>query len=166
MNKKRLFAIALLIAALMASIAVPAFAGPPERGGGRWEYYPVPGKEKDVGCNAFVNSHEEGKWTGTFNGESTEDGIVVFHCNGDASFNSIVTFEAATVDGKTGFLQLSVAGQWPANATEWTGTWVIIRGTGELENLRGQGTWWGEGAPDWYTWGYVDYKGNYHFEPN
>jgi hypothetical protein len=166
MKKKRIFAIAILIVALMATLAVPAYAGPPESGGGRWMYYPIPMDEKDVGCNAFVTSFEKAKWTGLFNGNSTENGKVVFHCNGDASFNSIVTFDAVSVNGKTGSLELSVAGQFPANATEWTGTWVIIRGTEELKNLHGQGAWWGEGAPDWYTWGYVDYAGNYHFDPN
>ncbi len=34
-----------------------------------------------------------------------------------------------------------------------------------VANLRGQGTWWGPGAPAPEVWGDIDYEGNYHFEP-
>ena len=47
----------------------------------------------------------------------------------------------------------------------WHGRWVILRGTDELATLRGQGTWWGPGAPDVGLWGDIYYGGNIHFEP-
>ncbi len=38
-----------------------------------------------------------------------------------------------------------VTGERPNHLSDWEGEWVITSGTGELEDLHGQGTWWGLG---------------------
>jgi hypothetical protein len=112
-----------------------------------------------------LTTFENGPWTGTFEGISTEDGKVVIHCSGAWSFNAIVSFSELTVDGRTGTLKMSVVGKRPDENADWAGKWVILSGTGELTDLRGQGTWWGPGAPGPEEWGDIYYAGNYHFRP-
>ena len=36
----------------------------------------------------------------------------------------------------------------PGETPSWTGTWVILSGTGDLAGAHGQGTWWGPGFDD------------------
>jgi len=119
---------------------------------------------KEAGCNTFLKTFEEGWWSGTFNGSSTEDGTVVIHCSGAWSFKAIVSFEGS-VAGKMGTLTMSVVGSRPDGLADWEGRYVILSGTGELASLRSQGTWWGPGAPAPGEWGDIYYDGNYHFEP-
>ena len=156
--KKKAFV--LLITLVVLSLgAIPALAGPPQEAGGTWLYSSTVVDEKEAGCNLFLTTFEEAIWSGTFQGNSTEDGQVVIYCSGALSYKAIVTFEEVTVDDKKGGLEISVVGRRSDAFTNWQGKWVITNGTGELKNLRGQGTWYGPGG------GYVEYDGNYHFEP-
>jgi hypothetical protein len=162
---KKKMSISLIVLMALSLVALPALAGPPQRAEGLWQYQPFILGVKEAGCNTFLTTFENGLWTGTFEGKSTEDGKVVIHCNGAWSFNAIVTFSELTVDGKSGTLKMSVVGTRPDGLADWQGKSVILSGTGELANLRGQGTWWGPGAPAPEVWGDIYYEGNYHFEP-
>lgn len=162
--KKKILVLSIVLA-LLFLLAIPALAGPPEKAEGLWQYKPFILEVKEAGCNTFLTTFENGLWTGTFEGTSTEDGKVVIHCNGRWSFNAIVTFSELTVDGKSGTAEMSVVGSRPDAFTDWAGMFVIQNGTGELANLRGQGKWWGPGAPEVGVWGDIEYSGNYHFEP-
>ena len=155
----------LAIVVLLSALLMSAQAGPPDTAAGLWQYQPFLESERTAGCNTFMDTFENGVWSGTFEGTSTEDGKVVAHCSGLWSFNAIVTFSEVTVEGHSGTLVMSVEGSWPVGESEWHGRWVILRGTDELATLRGQGTWWGPGAPDWGEWGDIYYAGNFHFEP-
>ena len=161
--KKKLLVLSILLALLLL-LTIPALAGPPQNAEGLWQYQPFILEAKEAGCNTFLTTFENGLWTGTFEGTSTEDGKVVIHCNGAWSFNAIVSFEGS-VAGKSGTLKMSVVGKRPDAFSEWEGKSVILSGTGELAQLRGQGTWWGPGAPAPEEWGDIYYEGKYHFEP-
>jgi hypothetical protein len=164
--KKRsmMFLITVLTVALLSTLSVPVNAGPPEHSEGLWQYQPFIVGVKVADCNTFLTTFENGMWTGTFEGTSTEDGKVVIHCSGAWSFKGIVSFEGK-VNGKIGTLTMRAVGTRPDSLTDWTGKWVIISGTGDLANLRGQGTWWGPGAPAPEVWGDIYYSGEIHFEP-
>ena len=162
--KKKLFILLFVLMAL-SIVSINALAGPPEKAEGLWQYQPFILEVKEAGCNTFLTTFENGLWTGTFEGTSTEDGKVVIHCNGAWSFNAIVTFSELKVDGKSGTLKMSVFGSRPDAFSDWQGKSVILSGTGDLANLRGQGTWWGPGAAAEGEWGDIYYEGNYHFEP-
>lgn len=166
MLKHLLTRLPLAVAALMVATAVPAQAAPPMDAAGLWQYLPTVVGVRDAGCNQFVSSTEHGIWTGTFVGESTEVGQVSFHCNGHVNFKAIVTFEEVTVDGRTGSLEMTVNGILPdPTDPDWQGHWTIQNGTGELEQLRGHGTFDGPGynpaQPDRY--GDIYYEGKIHF---
>jgi hypothetical protein len=155
----------LTVVVLLSALLMSAQAGPPTTAEGLWQYQPFIESARMAGCNTFLDTFENGMWTGTFVGTSTEDGKVVVHCSGFWSFNAIVTFSEVTVEGHSGTLVMSVEGSAPDAVSDWHGRWVILRGTDELATLRGQGTWWGPGAPDVGLWGDIYYGGNIHFEP-
>lgn len=169
MLRKLLTRLPFAVAALLLLAAAPVQAGPPQVAEGLWQYLPTIVSERPAGCNVFVASTEEAVWSGTFNGESTEVGQVVFHCNGHVGFNAIVTFDEVTVDGKTGSLKMSVNGllRDPANP-DWQGHWVILSGAGELANLHGSGTFSGPGynPADPLAFGQIYYEGHIKFAPN
>ena len=158
--KKKLFVLMIVIMALLTS---PALAGSHSEAGGDWSYIVTDVDEKVAGLNTFMKTYDEGIWTGTFDGESTEIGMVVVHPSGKTSFNGTLTFDGE-VDGKTGKFTMSVVGQC-CDEQGWKGQWVILSGTDELAKLRGQGTWYGWGAGGPFVWGTVEYEGTYHFEP-
>jgi hypothetical protein len=184
MKKTVLTLLALVM--LLSVLSLSASAGPPEEVSGLWQYIPyvkvhnaagecVPPGENDTRppCireadgNTFMQTFETGKWSGSFVGVSTEDGKVVVHRSGDWSFNAIVSFSEVTVSGKSGTLKMSVNGRLSRYDEDgwWYGRWVILSGTGELATLRGQGTWWGPGAPDVGQEGDIWYAGKIHFAP-
>jgi len=164
MNKKLQILSILFVMAFLFMTSVPALAGPPEAAAGLWQYRTFILEVREAGCNTFLKTLEDGLWTGTFDGISTEDGTVVIHCSGAWSFNAIVSFEGS-VAGRNGTLTMSVVGSRPDGSADWEGKYVILSGTGELDNLRGQGIWWGPGAPAPGVWGDIEYEGSYHFEP-
>jgi hypothetical protein len=118
---------------------------------------------KEAGGNVFQHLTETGIWTGTFTGNSIDYGPVVFYRSGAMSFRGIVDFEGE-VDGKTGTLTIKVNGRKPNPTADWEGHWVIIRGGGQLSDLKGQGKWWGPGYNPAYpeTYGVIHYTGKIH----
>ena len=166
MKKMRLTVLTGVVAAFLLSFVTPLQAGPPETASGQFLYFGTGATARLAGCNLFLTITEIAEWTGTFTGVSADEGKAVGHCNGDWSVNEIMIFDVVEVDGKFGGLKLSIVGSRPAGVDDWYGHWVILNGTGELANLRGQGNWWGPGAPDPFSPGTIFYDGNYHFEPN
>jgi len=161
--KTRVFTLLTMIL-ILSILSTPALAGPPTEAGGLWQYKPEILEMWFADGNMFLHTAEEAVWTGTFEGDSTEDGLVVVHSSGLWTFNGMVSF-VGTVDGKSGTMEMSVNGTRPDEFSDWTGRWVILSGTDELANLRGQGRWWGPGAPEPGEWGDIDYSGKIHFEP-
>ena len=161
---KRMLLTLLTLLAILAMASVPALAGPPIAAEGLWLYLPTVVSERWADGNRFLETTEVGEWSGTFEGVSTEAGHVVAHSSGFRSFRAIVSFEGE-VDGKQGTLEMSVVGKKADASSDWQGKWVILSGTGELATLRGQGTWWGPGAPGPGEWGDIHYGGQIHFEP-
>ncbi len=70
----------------------------------------------------------------------------------------VINFDGRVGDNY-GTLVIKFVGKKTGEPLEWYGTWVILSGTGDLENLRGRGTWWGPSTD-------LDYAGKIHFEPN
>ena len=164
MNKKAVVIFTLFL--LLLVVAIPAQATKPDSAGGVWSYKVYDFGVRVAGCNTFLTTYDIGKWTGTFEGDSTEVGMVVEHCSGRVSFNGSMVFEG-DVDSPTGprsgTMEMSVVGQC-CDENGWDGQWVILSGTEGLANLRGQGKWSGPGAGGPFEWGSVDYEGNIHFE--
>jgi hypothetical protein len=159
MKKRIQLLLGLVVIFSLLTVSNTVQATPPKNAAGVWSYQSTYGSPKVAGCNLFVDTSEDGVWTGTFNGTSTESGRIALHCSGAVSFHAIVSFEG-TVDGKYGTFKMSVVGSKPDQSSDWTGKYVILSGTGELAGLKSQGIWYGPGPSG------IDYKGNYHFEPD
>ena len=89
--------------------------------------------ETKVGADALRNIHSVVLWTGDFEGELAADWQIVFRGGGlptpaitQQTGHGTGTFKGKVLDKSTN----------PAMG----GTWSILRGTGELANLRGEGT--------------------------
>lgn len=168
--KKRVLVLIALMAVLLL-VAGPAYAKPPIAASGTWCYTPsIAGIPRLAGGNTFLEATSVGRWEGTFVGVSSSVYAVVMHevvsptVTGSWNAQGLVTF-VGTVGDKSGTLVMRFLGSRPDASAEWEGKWVILRGTDELVNLRGQGTWWGLGAPAPEQEGCVWYSGKIHFEP-
>jgi len=168
MNALRMLSMVAALILCSFVVSSPARSGPPRSVNGIWRYTPYIVEVEQAGCNSFLTTFETAIWTGDFVGTSTEDGKVVIHCSGLWSFNAIVNLEVSVEDEsgvwRSGALVLSVNGSRPDDSSDWQGQWVIISGTRELVSLRGQGVFWGPGAPAPATQGDVYYDGNVHFD--
>jgi len=166
MNKLRWILILMVIGAFLLGGTIPAAASPPVNSNGYLEYIPSIVDVWTADGNTFMDTTEVADWYGALSGTSSDVGKVVIHASGAWFYKATASFEG-TVDGKSGTLKISMLGKRPDAISEWQGTWVILSGTGELENLRGHGTFWGLGytgnPPD--VPGRIDYAGEIHFDP-
>ncbi len=170
---KKKYLVLLICSALLASIlltptliAEGAFWGGPRRwkkcdGGvirasGEWTYVSVGKDTRSGGGYTFVLGEETGTWTGTFTGTSQDYFQAVMQPSGDVYLSYGLIFFEGTVEGRSGTLVINFA---PGEKVEgeWSGTWEIMSGTDELENIRGRGCWWGPSFD-------LDYNGKICFE--
>jgi hypothetical protein len=151
MRKKLSVSIVCLVA-LLSMLFIPTLIADARRyhhhgrqpASGTWVFYPDHKDFKYENGYTFILGNETGDWTGTFEGtdhavffaEKNPAGTIVYLPYG-------VIFFEGEVNGKYGTLRINFG---PAvkkgNPMLWSGPWEILSGTGELENLHGQGTWW------------------------
>ena len=131
---------------------------------GRWSWtVPIVHGIKVAGGNTFISAVESDIFTGTFVGSGYGDFKITTHPNGHTTGSGRTTFTGEVL-GEEGDLVIMWVGMTKWNDAEdawwWWFKWVIISGTDDLENLRGQGTCWGPGPPG------VDMTGKIHFDPS
>jgi len=161
--RKKMLVLVLCCITLLSAFLIPAIhATKATPAGGTWVYTPSPISTRWAGSNFIVDGQEDSIWTGTFVGTSYDTFTVVKHdAYPDPNFPRFVNvIGVINFVGKVGDIEgtleiLFVGVKWE----EWRGTWVILGGTGDLENLRGRGTWYGPG-------GNLLYDGKIHFDPS
>jgi hypothetical protein len=158
---KRLLVLPLVLFALLFG-AAPASAGPPQEASGEWTYVPTLVGVKQAGPNLFFYGTDIGTWTGTFEGTTTEDFVVVCHPNAGVTFYKGTMEFTGSVDGREGTMILKTNGIQATDTCDpspapWSGRWVIIGGTGELADVHGTGTFTGPSLD-------LDYSGQVHFD--
>jgi hypothetical protein len=162
--RKKISVLLLCCVALLSALIIPIIhAAKPMPASGDWTYVVTSISERWAGSNLFRYGEEIGTWTGTFVGTSYDTFTVIVHNAdpGPPSFVNVIgviNFEGWVGD-KYGTLVIKFVGKKTGEPLEWYGTWVIISGTGELENLHGRGTWWGPSFD-------LDYDGKIHFDPS
>jgi len=120
--------------------------------------------------NVFIHADDDARFTGTFEGTGYDVFKITIHPDGFATGSGRTEF-TGEVDEKPGTLEIMWVGKTKWNDAEdawwWSFKWVIISGTGELANLRGQGTCWGPGPEGPYMgYGGVVMTGTIHFDPS
>ena len=184
MMSKKMNAALVCVVGLLSMLLIPTvLANKPEFVEGTLVYTPFPVVPtppfgaKITGNNIFLDTYEEGDWTGDIVGHSDDDPcLVVIHGPEGVwpkltgfdfkKYTGIATFVVCTIDTKTGGLVMQMHGKCSGPGEEWDGQWVILKGTGGLEGVHGQGTWWGLGAPGLGKSGTINYQGWVHFDPS
>jgi hypothetical protein len=164
MRKMLLVSLILCAVALLSTLWIHAVhATTPIPTEGYFDYtYTITGTKVADG-NLFIYATEDEIWVGDLAGTSQAAFRVEIFTEGFWNVWLRSTF-TGTVQDKSGTMVIQLVGKrtmWDSERFWWSGQWVIISGTGELENLRGQGTWWGPGfgavGPD------IFYSGQIHF---
>jgi hypothetical protein len=181
MNRKLVVMIVTLMAVAMLALQISTVsAKKPATVSGKW--YPIPGggpiaDPKVAGANAFSFLSVPGEYfEGSLKGSFVHTIITVQHYGEPerlppSTFNwRIERNFTGTVDMGTGekegtlLIRLNAKGITPGTPGALKGTWVIVCGTRELENLHGQGTWTNSlpitGHPLVFS-----YEGQVHFDP-
>ncbi len=167
MRKMLLTPFVVCMVALLSMLSMPVHATPPISAQGCFDYtYEITGTRMSEEGNLFLYATEHEWWIGDFTGESDAVfRVEIFTYEGFWNVWLRSTF-TGTVQGKSGTLVIQLVGKKP-EGLDWYGQWMIISGTDELANLRGQGVWWGPGyegteipgaRPDIY------YSGLIHFD--
>jgi len=166
---RKMLSAALLICfvALLPTLSIPAVnATKPMDVEGYFDYisYLVSAREADG--NLFLKTEEDVWWYEDIDGITLKEDSkcrVVMHSTGDWWYTGLYKV-TGTVHDVYGSFVIHTVGKKP-EGLDWYGEWVIISGTGELEDLRGQGTWGGPGFdPSTPTVpGYIWYEGEIHF---
>ncbi len=164
--------VSVLFLTTIALLMVPvAFTTPPTEGIGWFDQLiPEVGVETRVaGPNTIIHQWGGGGTLyGIFEGTWIHDEWMVIHPNGMATVKGVWdTPEGVTFNALGGSFEGTVHVRYVGTANlvtgEFYGQFVIISGTGELENLRGQGTMWfdpADGSP--FLWSTM----RYHFDPS
>lgn len=163
---KRSIILFSLLILTVGSIALPASAENPSPASGTWDYeITAPPEMRFAGPNVFIYGQDQGTWAGTLNGFSQEEFVVV--CHPEAGFSYYageMTFVGTVIDDgveREGEMVIKTNGKQysdtcdPSDA-QWNGHWVIIGGSGGLEDVHGQGTFSG---PSFHLF----YDGQVHF---
>jgi hypothetical protein len=167
--------IALLLVCLVLPVAV--HAGPPVDVSGDFVYIPAIVGLKQAGDNVFLDATDTATWTGAFAGTSTEEYVAVLHGTSgvfgtpdfafeEGFYKGTVTF-AGEVQGREGTLEILFVGKSPGDLADWTGTWRILSGTGELANFHGTGIFNNNTDQDGNKIPCdIHYEGQIHFDPS
>lgn len=146
---RKIFSAALLMCmvTLLFTLSTPVRATTPIHVSGIVNYTFDPTDIWFADCNMFMCATEDEFWEGSFSGTAHGVFRVVMSSSGlwNVWLRSIFTGE---VDGRSGTMVIQIVGKrtwWDEDHFWWYGKWVIISGTGELADIQGRGTWYGEG---------------------
>lgn len=163
---KKLLRLLLLICTILPMASLPAYAEVPTEVSGTFTYLPDC-TEEIRGVNLFLHCTDIEWWTGDLDGEALTEYWAKFYPSGAATFSSKGVFYGSVLGSAPGTAVFEVTGISQAGTDQWQGTWRIGQGSEGLENVHGQGTWYGPEPPtpppgEDYTF---PYDGLVHFDP-
>jgi hypothetical protein len=138
----REFAICCLVATVMSGTAL---AQEPMPVSGSFEYSPEVFSKVSAGGSVFFDASEDEVWTGDIEGTAVAPFRMVVTPDGAFDAWLHAEFEGTVLGEYEGTMTVVSRFKRPAVGAHWTGEWIILNGTGELEDLRGHGTAWGPG---------------------
>ena len=155
-----------LLTVFMALSILPthALAEPPAPVSGTFDYtFEVDESRTRVADgNTFLYATEAETWEGDLSGTGDAEFTVGIFSSGFWNVWLRSEFTGTVLGNREGTMVMQLVGKKPADG-DWYGQWVILGGTGELSDARGNGTWGGPGfgAPGPDIW----YSGQIHFKP-
>ena len=164
MARRRLLILATVgVLLLVGGIPAMGHTSATETVEGLWEYIPTIQEESLVGDTVLLKVTDREWWSGGLDGTSKGRYSVMIYPSGRWFFAETSAF-TGTVNGRSGRMTMAVYGGRPNDQADWEGRWMIIGGTGELEGIRGSGSFSGPGwLGDPKVRGKVDYRGSVTF---
>lgn len=130
---------------LLAAISGPAMAEEPVSVSGSFDYTPQVFARVPGGGSVFVDASEAEVWTGDIEGKSVAPFRVVVSPDGSVQAWLLAEFEGTVLGQHDGTMVIASKYAKPSASAHWTGEWIILSGTGDLENVHGHGRAWGPG---------------------
>ena len=129
----------------LTAMAATALAQEPVPVSGSFDYTPEVFARVPGGDEVFVDASEAEIWTGDIQGMAVAPFRVVV--SPDGSFNAWLQaeFEGTVLGDHRGTMVIASKYTKPNATAQWTGEWIILSGTGDLENVHGHGSAWGPG---------------------
>jgi hypothetical protein len=130
---------------------------------GTFDYTPTISVWEDVGDTSYIETTEIEIWSGDISGTGSSQDRIVISPSGAWEGWIQTTFDEVVIGDRVGSMVTLSYWKRLSGTAEWQGEWVILRGTGDLENAHGSGTAWGPGfnpedpeaSPDIYYQGDV-----------
>ncbi len=129
----------------LTALSGAALAQEPIPVSGSFDYTPEVFSRIPSGGSAFVDASEDEVWTGDIEGTAVAPFRMVVTPDGAFDAWLVAEFEGTVLGEYEGTMRVLSRYQRPAASAHWTGEWIILSGTGELENVHGHGTAWGPG---------------------
>ena len=153
---------------MLTAMAGNVLAQEPIPVSGSFDYTPEVFSRVPGGGSVFVDASEAEVWTGDIQGTSVAPFRVVVAPDGSFEAWLLAEFEGTVLGEHSGTMVIASKYKKPAATAHWTGEWIILGGTGGLENVHGHGSVWGPGfnpkdpdaSPD------IFYSGEVFFAPD
>lgn len=167
MKKIGLLSLSVGMVAILVMSSLPAAAQDAEpltvTVSGTFDYTPTIAVWEDIGDTSYIETTEVEIWSGDINGTGSSQDRIVISPSGAWEGWILTTFDEAAIGDRVGSMVTLSYWKRLSGTAEWQGEWVILRGTGDLENAHGSGTAWGPGfnpedpeaSPDIYYQGEV-----------
>ena len=137
--------IALITGLLLSATSGAAIAQEQVPVSGSFNYTPEIFAQVPAGTSVFFDASEDEVWTGDIEGTAVAPFRMVITPNGvwDAWLHA--EFEGTVLGEHDGTMTIASRYMRPSPDAHWTGEWIILGGTGDLEGVQGHGTAWGPG---------------------
>ena len=129
----------------LKAVAGAALAQEPVPVSGGFDYTPEVFARVPGGGGMFVDASEDEVWSGDIEGTAVAPFRVVVSPDGSFQAWLLAEFEGTVLGEYSGTMVMSSKYTKPNATAEWTGEWIILSGTGDLENVHGHGSAWGPG---------------------
>lgn len=112
---------------------------------GSLDYVPEMLLFQEVGAITFFDATETEVWAGDFAGNATAQDRIMIRSSGVWEAWIVFEFEGTVLGDYEGSMIIMSVWKREAASADWHGEWVILTGTGDLENIHGFGVGWGPG---------------------
>lgn len=130
---------------VLTALSGAAVAQEPIPVSGTFDYTPEVFARVPGGGGVFVDASEAEVWTGDIEGTAAAPFRVVVGPDGSFEAWILAEFEGTVLGEYGGTMVMASRYTRPAATAHWTGEWIILSGTGDLENVHGHGSAWGPG---------------------
>ncbi len=130
---------------ILTAVVGTALAQEPIPVSGSFDYTPKVFARVTGGGSVFVDASEDEVWTGDIEGTAVAPFRIVVSPDGSFDAWLLAEFDGTILRKYNGTMVIASRYERPAATAHWTGKWIILSSTGELENIQGHGSAWGPG---------------------